>query len=261
VKSKINYLLLDLDGTLILGNRVLKGAVDFVSELIHHKKKFLILTNNSSRSSKEYLKFMRTKGFPVELKHIFTSGKATCLFLKEKNIKDAYILGTPGVIREFASYGVTFNPESANLVVTFDTSLNYRKLEVATKILLKRKGIFVATHPDNVCPVEDGFIPDVGAFLALLREATGRVPDAIPGKPNEYFFQKAMEMMNAKKEETAIVGDRITTDIKTGRDFGITSILLLTGETRQEDLDVAPVKPDLVFRDLTEFMASLWGEL
>ena len=70
-----------------------------------------------------------------------------------------------------------------------------------------------------------------------------------------------LEMMNAKKEETAIVGDRITTDIKTGRDFGITSILLLTGETRQEDLDVAPVKPDLVFRDLTEFMASLWGEL
>jgi len=86
---------LDLDGTLILGNRVLKGAVDFVSELIHHKKKFLILTNNSSRSSKEYLKFMRTKGFPVELKHIFTSGKATCLFLKEKKYKGClYIRNT-----------------------------------------------------------------------------------------------------------------------------------------------------------------------
>ncbi len=254
---RLNYFLLDLDGTLILGNRVLEGAVEFISELLQMGKKFLILTNNSSRSTLGYARFLRAKGFPITTKHVFTSGKATAIYLKEKKIKDAYILGTSSVLREFLSYGIKYSPRSANLVLTYDTTLNFGKISHAARILQRGTGIYVASHPDNVCPVEDGFVPDVGSFIALLKEATGKEPDFIPGKPSQYFFSRAMEIMGAREEETAIIGDRLSTDIKTGIDFGITSILLLTGETSLEDLRSSQIRPDMVFRNLRELLAYL----
>jgi len=255
--KKLNYFLLDLDGTLILGNSVLNGAIEFIRELNNRKKKFLILTNNSSKSSSSYLKFLRKLGFPISSKNIFTSGRATAIFLKEKGIKEAYIVGTRSTIKEFESIGVKFNAESENLVLTFDTTLNFKKLEKATKILRNKRGVYIATHPDNICPVENGFIPDVGSFIALLKEATGRVPDFIPGKPSKYFFTKAMDLINALPEETAIIGDRLTTDIKTGKDFGITSMLVLTGETTRDDLKASEIKPDFVFENLTNLLKFL----
>lgn len=248
----LNYFLIDLDGTLILGNRVLEGAIEFLKELRIRRKKFLILTNNSSRSTTGYVRLLRKLGLPVTKEEIFTSGKATALFMKEKGIKEAYILGTNSTIREFLSVGIKYNPESSNLVVAFDTTLNFKKLCRAVKILQNKKGTYIATHPDNICPVEDGFIPDVGSFIALIKESTGREPDHIPGKPNYYFYNKAIELLGAKPEETAIIGDRLTTDIKTGKDFGITSILVLTGETTIQDVENSMIKPDYVFKNLFE---------
>ncbi len=255
--KKLNYFLLDLDGTLILGKKVLSGAIEFLEELKKERKKFIILTNNSSKSSTAYLRFLRKLGFPVNPENILTSGMATALFLKERKVKEAYIVGTKSTIREFESLGISFNPQSKNLVLTFDPTLNFKKLEKATEILRKKEGVYVATHPDNICPIEEGFIPDVGSFIALLKEATGKVPDFIPGKPSKYFFEKAMALLQAVPEETAIVGDRLTTDIKTGKDFGITSIMVLTGETTRKDLENSEIKPDLVFENLTELTEFL----
>lgn len=235
------------------------GAVEFLNFLIKSNKKFLILTNNSSRSTSGYLKFLKKKGFNLKKSHIFTSGLATAMYLLEKNVREAFIVGTKSTLKEFERMGIKNNPESPNLVLTFDTTLNFQKLSLATIKLMPKKGLYIASHPDNVCPVETGFIPDVGSFIAFLREATGALPDFIPGKPNEYFYKKAMESIGAKREETAIIGDRISTDIKTGRDFGITSILVLTGETRKEDLENSSIKPDLVFDNLIELRKFLGG--
>ncbi len=257
--KNINYFLIDLDGTLVLGEKVLPGAIEFLNFLEKSNKKFLILTNNSSRSTFGYLKHLKKKGFNLKKSHIFTSGAATAMYLLENNIREAFILGTKSTLREFEKMGIKNNPESPNLVVTFDTTINFQKLALATLKLMLKKGIYIASHPDNVCPVENGFIPDVGAIIAFLKEATGAQPDFIPGKPNEYFYKKAMESLAAKKEETAIIGDRISTDIKTGRDFGITSILVLTGETSKEDLKNSPIKPDLVFDNLLELQKFLGG--
>lgn len=256
---KFNYFLLDLDGTLILGNRVLKGARSFIKFLKSSNKKFLILTNNSSRSTCEYVKLLKSKGLDINRNEIFTSGLATAIYLKESGVKEAYILGTRSVIKEFREFGITHRPNSKNLILTFDTTLDFRKLSKATKILLSSDGRYVATHPDNVCPVEDGFIPDVGAMIAFFKEATGRLPDFIPGKPSYYFYEKAMEILNAVKEETVIIGDRLSTDIKTGLDFGITSILVLTGETTFNDLHESNLRPDFVFNDLVEVRKFLGG--
>ncbi|MDI6850752.1 MAG: HAD-IIA family hydrolase [bacterium] len=255
--KKFNYFLIDLDGTLILGKRVLDGAIELLQELKSHGKKFLILTNNSSKSSFAYLRFLRQLGLPVGSENIFTSGKATAMYLKEMGIKEAYIIGTKSTIREFETYGIKFNLKSRNLVLAFDTTLNFKKLEKATEILKNKKGVYIATHPDNICPIENGFIPDVGSFIALLKEATGQIPDFIPGKPSRYFFTKAMDLMNAFPEETAIIGDRLTTDIKTGKDFGITSMLVLTGETKREDLERSEIKPDFIFENLTDLLKFL----
>jgi len=256
VKS-LKYFLVDLDGTLILGKRVIEGALEFINFLKKGGRNFLILTNNSSKSTQGYRRFLHVLGLPVEERHIFTSGKATALFLKKKGIRDAYIIGTKSTVAEFEKNGIIHSEESSNVVLTFDTTLNFQKLAKAAKILQNRKGLYVATHPDNICPVEDGFIPDVGSFIALLKEATGRKPDYIPGKPNSFFYREAMKLLGAKREETAIVGDRLSTDIKIGKNFGITSILVLTGETTQKDLLQSKIKPDFVFKDLKEVIGFL----
>ncbi|MEO0258850.1 MAG: HAD-IIA family hydrolase [candidate division WOR-3 bacterium] len=258
--KRFSYFLLDLDGTLILGNRALKGARSFIKFLKSNNKKFLILTNNSSRSTAEYARLLKRKGFDINENEIFTSGLATAIYSKEVGLKDAYILGTKSVIDEFREFGISHNSKSKNLILTFDTTLNFRKLSKATKILLNSGGKYIASHPDNVCPVEDGFIPDVGAMIAFFKEATGRSPDFIPGKPSYYFYKKAMELLNAVKEETIIIGDRLSTDIKTGLDFGITSILVLTGETTIYDLRESNLQPDFVFNDLVEVRRFLEGK-
>ena len=139
----------------------------------------------------------------------------------------------------------------------FDTELTFRKLEDVSKLLLTRKDIpYIATNPDLVCPTEYGSVPDCGSVCQMIYNATGRRPVVI-GKPSPLMPELAMERTGFSREETAVVGDRIYTDVKSGLNAGITSILVLSGETSPHILETSEDKPHLVLQDCGELLRML----
>ena len=131
----------------------------------------------------------------------------------------------------------------------FDTSLTYKKLWKLCDYV--RDGLpYIATHPDYNCPTENGFMPDIGAMIAFVKAATGRDPDLIIGKPNPFIVDALAMKLNLKIDEMAMVGDRLYTDIALGNTSGITTCLVLSGETQQSDIEQSEFKPDYIFDNL-----------
>jgi HAD superfamily hydrolase (TIGR01450 family) len=161
-----------------------------------------------------------------------------------------YVVGTPPLEEEFRQHGFQLDEENPQLVVLgFDTTLNYQKLWKLCDFV--REGIpYIATHPDFNCPTETGFMPDIGAMIAFVQASTGREPDVIVGKPNRMIVDAVSQKLGLKIEEMAMVGDRLYTDIALGQTSGITTCLVLSGETHMDDLKDSPYQPTYCFEDL-----------
>ncbi len=246
----IQAFLLDMDGTVYIGPRVLPGAVEFIAYLQARRTPFLFLTNNPSADAAYYSDKLSGMGIKVGPEHILTAGAATAAYvMRETSFRKVYVLGTPCFERELERAGVTLtvgNPEA--VVISFDKTLTYEKLERAC--LLLREGLpYIATNPDKVCPTEYGYIPDCGAIAALIESATGRTPAYI-GKPEAAFARMALDRLGVQAEHTAMVGDRLYTDVEMARRAGLAGILVLSGETSRADLDVAEQQPDFVFESV-----------
>jgi HAD superfamily hydrolase (TIGR01457 family) len=249
--------LLDMDGTFYLGERILPGSLDFMRYLEFSGRDHLFLTNNSSRSAVFYAEKLTAMGWPAEPRDILTSGEAAARHLAGLGpARRVCLLGTPDLEAEFAAHGFTLTADAPDYVVLgFDKTLTYEKL--ATACTLIRGGVpFVATHPDINCPTEDGFIPDCGAMIELIAASTGVRP-LIIGKPHRAIIDAVLAKTNHPPDATAIVGDRLYTDIATGKNAGITSILVLSGETKAADLGGASVAPDYIFADLGTLQLAL----
>ena len=250
--------LLDMDGTLNLGDAPLPGAREFLQTLQRLGKKFVYLTNNSSRSSKDYVNRMRGMGFPCEKENVFTSGEATALYLRE-NYPDrpVFPVGTAAFCRELTGFGIeTAYREDSPVVVGFDRELNYEKLEKATH-LLRRGAPFIAANPDRVCPMPgDEALPDCGSICALLSSATGREPLYI-GKPDRRMIDLVSARLGIPNEKLCCVGDRLYTDVAAAENAGAVSVLVLSGETTREMLESAVQKPDYVFEDVGALASAL----
>ncbi len=249
--------LFDMDGTVYLGKRLLPGASDLMSYLEEQQIPYFFLTNNSSRSRTDYVSKLADLGLRVALEKIFTSGEATALYLQRRQPgAKLYLVGTPSLEKEFTQFGfelVGDNPDFA--VLGFDTTLTYEKIRILCDFV--RCGVpYIATHPDINCPTEDGYMPDIGAMMALVSASTGRKPDVIVGKP----FPPMVEAITAKTgfeaQEMAIVGDRLYTDIAMG-EAGLMTVLVLSGETQPEDLEGATLQPDVVVQDLADLYSKL----
>ncbi|MGQ9628996.1 MAG: HAD-IIA family hydrolase [bacterium] len=249
---RVRCFLLDMDGTFYLGDKILPGSLEFVERLRRQGKDFLFLTNNSSRDSRFYADKITRMGFPIPPEKVFTSGEATAIFLnKLRPGARIFLLGTPSLEDEFESWGFRLVREDPEFVVLgFDMTLTYEKLKLACDFI-RRGTQFIATHPDINCPTEEGFIPDCGAMIAAIRASTGVEPKVI-GKPNREIIESVLSRVKLPREELAIVGDRLYTDIETGLRAGIISILVLSGETKVEDLSDSPTQPTYVFRSLKE---------
>ena len=256
--SSINYFLLDLDGTVYLGNSSLPGALEFIDYLKSQGKKFLFLTNNSSQTAMYYVDKLKKMGISVSNNNVFTSGEATCMFLKTLNSKPkVYLLGTPALEEEFKKNGIELTEDDPEYVVIgFDMTLTYEKLKKACLFIRNGKK-FIATHPDLNCPTEEGLIPDAGSIIAAIRASTGLEPEYILGKPRKEFIEEALRKIQAKKAQTAIIGDRLYTDIKSGLNADIKTILVLTGETRPTDLEKTNIKPHLIIQSLEDLLHIL----
>ena len=250
--------LLDMDGTLYLGDEVLPGAVEFIKKLAGSGKKYIYLTNNSSRAGKDYVNRLQGLGFPCERENVFTSGMATAMYLLEKYPeKTVYPVGTAAFCRELESYGVVLGEnDPAAVVVGFDRELTYEKLEKAVHHL-RHGADFIAANPDWVCPMPgDEVLPDCGSICALLTASTGKEPIYI-GKPNRNMVDIISKSLNIPNHRIACVGDRLYTDIAVAKNAGAVSVLVLSGETTREMLSASPIKADYVFENVAELSGAL----
>jgi 4-nitrophenyl phosphatase len=245
--------LLDLDGTVFLGDRLLPGAAHFLETLDRQGKDYLFLTNNSSKDRSLYAYKLAGLGLPIPDWRIFTSGEATALYLQsELPAARLYVVGTPSLESEFNSHGFTLTAEDPQAVVLgYDTTLTYAKM--ARLCSLVRAGLpYYATHPDLNCPSETGPLPDIGCTIAYVATSTGRSPDKVFGKPTREMAAMAARRLGLPLNHLAIAGDRLYTDIAMGMASEIPTLLVLSGETRQADLADALYRPDYVFNHLGE---------
>lgn len=251
--KEIKLFLLDMDGTLNFEDELIPGAKEFLDTLINNHKQFVYLTNNSSRSGKDYVKKMRVLGLPCEAHQVFTSGMAMGLFLKQNRLSQTvYLVGTKALEIEILSYGVKLVEEKPDIVVVgFDRELTYQKLERACEFLCSGAE-FLATNVDKVCPIKGGrYIPDCGSMCDMLEVATKKKPHYI-GKPNRDMIDILAKEYHLENHEIAMVGDRLYTDIATAIHAKARSILVLSGETTIHDVNESSLKPDHIFTSVEE---------
>ncbi len=256
--DRIRCFALDLDGTFYLGNRLFKFSIPFLRKVKETERDFLFVTNNSSKTSVEYAEKLSAMGLNIPPEKIYTSADATVEYLLNYGPGHRlFVLGTEALIRFFERHGFVMEPDHPDAVVLgFDLDFDYSRFSHATRLL--RKGIpFFATHPDLTCPIENGeYLPDCGALAAALTAATGVRPQVL-GKPYRTMVEGILRRAGVGTQDLAIVGDRLSTDIRTGKENGILSILVLTGETRYFHLRKSIIQPDYILPSLKELMDYL----
>jgi len=259
--KKIRLFLFDMDGTLYLGNHLFEFTPKLLNTIKETDRKYLFMTNNSSKSVEDYIKKLDKLGISADREDFITSSQATAYYLKENFPNHRlYVCGTQSLKKELEREGFTVTDKLEDvdcIVMGFDTELTFKKLEDVSRLLLTRENLpYIATNPDYVCPTEFGSVPDCGSVCDMIFNATGKRPVVI-GKPSPLMPQLAMSQHGFTAEETAVVGDRIYTDIKSGLNAGITGILVMSGETTPEILAQSADKPHLVLEDASLIINAL----
>ncbi len=243
--------LLDLDGTVYLGEEPIGAMRETLSSLRGMGKRLVFLTNNSSRTEEEYREKLKRIGLWGEGDDVFTSGSAAIGYFHE-HLPNArvFLLATDSVKESFRREGICLNEEDPDVcLVAYDTELTFEKMRRFDAFL--RNGVrFFATHPDDVCPAPDGSAPDVGSFLALFERSSGRRPELIFGKPFSEMGKGLERRYGVPREKMCMAGDRMHTDIRFANANGMRSILVLSGETTEESRKHFPDVPDLILPDL-----------
>ncbi len=251
--KNVKLFLFDMDGTLYLGNILYDFTIELLNTIKETGGRYLFMTNNSSKSVTAYIEKLDKLGIKATKEDFITSSQATSYYLKNHH-KDArlYVCGTQSLKDEFISEGfaVTENIDEVDCIVMGnDTELTFKKLwDVSYLLTTKPDMPYVATNIDYVCPTEFGFVPDCGSVCDMIFNATGKKPVFI-GKPEALMPELAMAMTGYSKEQTAVIGDRIYTDIKSGINAGTVTVLVMSGETTYEVLEKSEDKPDFVLED------------
>lgn len=252
----IRLFLLDLDGTIYLGDRLIDGAADFLAELRRRGVDHRFLTNNSSKSRADYAAKLRRLGVPADPRQILLSTDGVLAFLTERDVRDVYLVGTESMAEMFRASGIdTRSSDPRYVVLGYDTELTYEKIAAAA-VYLHRGAELLASHPDRVCPSPDGPLPDVGAMLAMFETATGVRPAKVFGKPNAEMISHVLAETGCPPDRAAMVGDRLYTDMAVARNAGCRFILTLTGETKPGDLSGADGQPDRIVENVGQILIT-----
>lgn len=255
----LQHLILDMDGVLWRGETALPGVVDFFATLRRKGIGVVLATNNATKVAVQYKEKLAGLGVDIAADRILTSAEATAGYLSEQYPAGttAYVVGESGLEvalrnREFnllQSDGYVGQGEHADVVVVgFTRHVCYPQLASAAH-LVNNGARFVGTNPDVTFPSEWGPLPGAGSLLAFLQAATGQEP-LIVGKPNQAIFHEALARLGGTPQNTAMVGDRLETDIAGAQAAGLRTILLLSGVTGRQELDESDLQPDHVFDDL-----------
>ena len=264
--------LLDMDGTIYLGDDLFDGTKDFLEHVKKSGGKYVFLTNNSSKGIEGYLKKMERLGIPAEAEDFLTSTDATIRYLKNHYSEDAlfYVCGTENFKLQLRSAGLRIadepltgpcidparSSEFTAVVLAYDTELTYKKLEDCTVLLGDPKVDYIATHPDMVCPTTYGSAPDIGCYIEMLKTSAHRTPVVI-GKPQPEMAYMAMEKFGCTPEQTCIMGDRLYTDIACGVNAGIDSIFVLSGEGTVADIEKFRITPAFIYDNIRKVLQDM----
>lgn len=258
--KQLKLYLFDMDGTLYLGDRLYAFTKDLLKKIKSNGCRYMFMTNNSSKSVQAYIDKLAKLGIEATYEDFITSSQATAYYLKKHHPgATLYVCGTNSLKRELEGQGfsVTENLDEVECIVMgFDTELTFQKLHDVSYMLSTHELPYIATNPDYVCPTEFGSVPDCGSVCDMIFNATGKRPVVI-GKPEPLMPMLAMEQWGCKPGETAVIGDRIYTDIKSGLQANAVTILVMSGETTEEILNKSPEKPDIVLADAGEILKAL----
>jgi len=244
--------MIDMDGTIYKGSNVIPGAVEAIDLLIKEKIPFVFLTNNSSHTREYYSEKLKRMGFRVGKERILTSTIATVRFIKQRRAgKKVYVIADPDVTKEIEELGIKSREDDPDIVLlTFDRTITFDKINKAYHCIMKGAEL-IATHPDDLCPMEEGYDVDIGQFIHLLSYLTGTSP-IIVGKPSKLMLEMAAGEMGVDKNGAVMIGDRLYTDMKMASNAGIGSILVLSGEAKMSDLEGSDLKPSYIIGSIAE---------
>ena len=255
--KKIKCFVLDMDGTIYLGNRLFPETKPFLKAIKNSGKDYCFFTNNSSKNLQTYVTKLKTMGIEInDDQMLISNGVMTDWLNKNHPNEKAYVVGTPDLVEAVKQSGIEVDENDPDYVLLgFDTTLNYEKLVKACNFTREGKPIF-GLNPDLNCPTETGFIPDCGSIAALIKASTG-VQCEFFGKPSHHTLEYLLDKTGCKAHELAIIGDRLYTDIATAGGTDVTSILVLSGESTLEDVEDSSIKPDLIFKNIGEIIKHL----
>ena len=250
---------LDLDGTVYVGNRPIRGTVESIKRNMDDHA-FYFVTNNTSKLPEDYRARLNALGIPADAEHVVTPLAPLIAYLHERALRYVYLLANARVtayVREaLPGLELTADPEACEaLIVAYDTEFTYEKLSDAALLLQQNPRLtFLATHGDLVCPTEHGFVPDAGCILSVLEQATGRTPGTVFGKPNPLLLERVTAQY--RPSEMVVVGDRMYTDRQMARNVGCDFICVLSGETTREQIDELSEEgfPSLIVKDLEDLL-------
>lgn len=249
----VKCLILDMDGTVYLGHKLIRGSDRFLNEIAKRGIDFKFFTNNSSHDAPSCVNKLKRLGFDYDESRIVISSHVTIDFLKRfREGKRVYLLGNENLTKDFVKAGIELTTDRDNadiLVLGFDTTITYKKIEDAAYILV-HGAEYISTHPDVNCPTDYGFMPDNGSFISLFKTSTGREPDLIMGKPYAHTVDYVCSNTGYTKDEIAFVGDRMETDIYIGVKNGVKTALVLSGVTTRESMKNYDFTPTVVAENL-----------
>jgi NagD protein len=253
IKNKAGFII-DMDGVIYHGNRLLPGVTEFLSWLESSGKKYLFLTNASERTPKELHEKLLRLGINVGEEHFYTSALATAGFLaSQKPNGSAYIIGDAGLIHALYSVGYTINNVNPDYVVVGDThSFNFEMIEKAVNLVIKGAKL-IGTNPDISGPVETGITPSTAALVAPIEIVAGKKAYFV-GKPNPLMMRIALRKLGVKREDAIVIGDRMDTDVRCGLEAELDTLLVMSGITKREDIDKFPYRPQFVLNGVIDLV-------
>jgi len=254
---EIRSWLIDMDGVLVHEETAIPGAAAFVARVAEVGMRYMVMTNNSIYTPRDLSARLRASGLDVPEAHIWTSALATARFVrKQRPGGSAFVIGEAGLTTALHDAGYTLTERDPDYVVLGETrTYSFERVTRAIRLVLGGAR-FLATNPDPSGPTPDGPVPATGAVAALISRATGVEPYFI-GKPNPLMVRSALNALDAHSEEAAVIGDRMDTDIKSGLEAGMHTVLVLTGSTRAEDVDRYPFRPSQIVASIADLVDGL----
>lgn len=255
----------DLDGTVYLSDRLIPGADTVIRRLRETGRKVVFLSNKPLQTREDYALKLTRLGIPTEPDEVINSTFVMVHYLK-KNAPEAklFVVGEIPFIEELKRAGFTITEEPSEIdyvIAAFDRTFDYKKLNISYQAI-KLGAHFIATNPDRTCPVEGGEIPDCAGMIAAIEAVTEKKVEVIVGKPSPIMVQTVLDVMGLKPEDCILIGDRLETDIKMGKESGIATGIVLTGVTNEETLEKhkhSPLQPDFVFESIADVENLLIG--